>query len=109
MQNLLREDLYPLKLCIEELLEFVQGLHMEEQPYFCRFIENMHNNLEICGLVHYEGWEQMEKILRRDWTAANHMLVGIPGFQIKEESVKRKRELDCRFLELISRIEYYMD
>lgn len=108
MKSLEREELVPLRRCLEELLEFIQGLQVEEIPYFYKSVENMKHNLEICFLVKYEGWEQMERILKRDWRSANHMLLGIPGFNIRAASPSEKSELDCRFLQLIANIENYL-
>lgn len=106
--SLFRDQLVPLKECLEELLEFIQGLKVEEIPYFYRSIENMKYNLEICCLVQYEGWEQLESILIRDWKAANHMLLGIPGFDIRADNPDKKDELNCRFLELVSNVEEFL-
>jgi hypothetical protein len=108
MRSLEREELVPLKRCLVDLLDFVKELPVEEIPYFYKCIENMKHNLEICFLVQYEGWEQMEWILKRDWKAANHILLGIPEFDINAESPEEKVRLDCRFLELISNIEGYL-
>ena len=108
MKSLAKEELVPLTKCLDELLSFIRGLQVEEIPYFYRFLENMRYNLEICFLVQYEGWEQIEQILRRDWKAANHMLIGIPGFSICADSAFRKAELECRFIELIANIERYL-
>lgn len=106
--SLFRDQLVPLKECLEELLEFIQELKVEEIPYFYRSIENMKYNLEICCLVQYEGWEQLESILIRDWKAANHMLLGIPGFDIRADNPDKKDELNCRFLELVSNVEEFL-
>lgn len=57
MKSLDREDLVPLRKCLDELLDFIRELQMEEIPYFYRCLENMKYNLEICFLVQYEGWE----------------------------------------------------
>ena len=108
MNSLARDELEPLKNLLEELLAFVKDLHIEEIPYFSRFIENMKNNLEICHLVHYENWEQMNHLLKRDWSAANQTLLGIPDFDIRVENPVEKEELNCRFLELVSGIEGYL-
>lgn len=108
MKTIAQDDLRTLRKKLEELVDFTLGLHHDETPYFLRFIENMKNNLDICLLVQYEGWEQMEYILKRDWTAANHRLIGIPGFDIYAENQEKKKELDCQFLELISIIESYL-
>ena len=62
MTSLDREELVPLKECLDELLDFIRELQIEEIPYFYRCLENMKYNLEICFLVRYEGWEQMELI-----------------------------------------------
>mgnify|MGYP000987232924 FL=1 len=105
MDGLYKSELVPLRKCLEE---FIQGLKVEEIPYFYRFIENMKYNLEICCLVQYEGWEQLEKILKRDWKAANHMLLGIPGFDIHADNPDKRDELNCRFLELVSNVEQYL-
>lgn len=106
--NLYRNELIPLRVCLEELLEFTQGLKNEETLYFYRFIENMKYNLEICCMVPYEGWEQLDRILKRDWKAANHMLLGIPGFNICADNPDKRDELSCRFLELVSNVEEYL-
>ncbi len=66
MRGLTKEELEPLKNLLEELSVFVKELHIEEIPYFSRFIENMKNNLEICRLVHYEDWEQMNHLLKKE-------------------------------------------
>ncbi|MBU3875524.1 hypothetical protein HGO97_006835 [Faecalicatena sp. AGMB00832] len=108
MRGLTKEELEPLKNLLEELSVFVKELHIEEIPYFSRFIENMKNNLEICRLVHYEDWEQMNHLLKRDWSAANQTLIGIPDFDICVENPVEKEELNCRFLELVSGIESYL-
>ncbi len=108
MRSLEREELVPLKRCLVDLLDFVKELQIDEIPYFYKCIENMKHNLEICFLVQYEGWEQIERILKRDWKDANHMLLGIPEFNIHAESKEEKVRLDCRFLELISKIEGYL-
>ena len=101
MKSLDREDLVPLRKCLDELLDFIRELQMEEIP-------NMKYNLEICCLVQYEGWEQMEQILIRDWSAANHVLIGIPGFDFAAKSAAEKAELDCRFIELLANIETFL-
>lgn len=108
MSSLKRDDLKTLRNLLEELLDLLCGLCVEEPPYFFRFIENMKNNLEICHFVQYEGWEQMEYLLRRDWSEANHRLIGIPEFNINSDNPEEKEELDCRFLELVSGIEHYV-
>lgn len=108
MESLKRDDLKPLGKLLNELIDFIYGLQVEEIPYFFRFIENMKNNLDICLIVRYEGWEQMEYLLRRDWFAANNTLIGIPGFDIHASDAAEKEFLDCRFLELISGIEDYL-
>ncbi|MGC4017930.1 MAG: hypothetical protein QM793_00945 [Muricomes sp.] len=108
MRSLEKEELVPLGKCVEELLQFVHGLHMEETPYFYRLVQNMKYNLEICFLVRYDGWEQMEQILKRDWKGANHMLLGIPKFDIQADTPKKKAELNCKFLDLITNIEHYL-
>ena len=100
MKSLDREDLVPLRKCLDELLDFIHELQMEELPYYY--------NLEICFLVQYEGWEQMEQILVRDWSAANHAMLGIPGFDFAAESAAEKAELDCRFIELLANIETFL-
>ncbi len=106
--SLKREELEPLRNLLEEFLDFVKGLHIEEIPYFSRFIENMNNNLEICRLVQYEGWEQMNQLLKRDWLAANQTLIGIPDFRIGGEDQEEKDALNCRFFELVTGIESYL-
>ena len=108
MKSLDREDLVPLRKCLDELLDFIRELQMEEIPYFYRCLENMKYNLEIFFLVQYEGWEQMEQILIRDWSAANHVLIGIPGFDFAAKSAAEKAELDCRFIELLANIETFL-
>ena len=108
MKSLDREDLVPLRKCLDELLDFIHELQMEEIPYFYRCLENMKYNLEICFLVQYEGWEQMEQNLVRDWSAANHAMLGIPGFDFAAESAAEKAELDCRFIELLANIETFL-
>lgn len=108
MTSLDREELVPLKESLDELLDFIRELQMEEIPYFYRCLENMKYNLETCFLVQYEGWEQMEQILLRDWSAANHAQIGIPGFDFSAESAAEKAELDCRFIELIANIEGFL-
>lgn len=108
MGSLTREELEPLRNLLEELSDFTRGLHIEEIPYFSRFIENMKNNLEICRLVQYEGWEQMNHLLRRDWLAANRTLIGIPDFDICVENPEEKEALHCRFFELVSEIEEHL-
>lgn len=109
MGNLMREDLEPLKKRLQELSEFLYALHVEELPYFHRFIENMKNNLEICFLVQYDGWEDLEHILRRDWNAANNVLTGIPDFVIWVENQERRAELNCQFIELIADVGRYLE
>lgn len=108
MSSLKRDDLGTLRKLLIELLDFIEGLCVEESPYFSRFIENMKNNLEICYFVQYDGWEQMEYLLKRDWSEANHRLIGIPGFDIHADNPEEKERLDCRFLELVSGIERYV-
>ena len=49
----------------------------------------------------------MEQILVRDWSAANHAMLGIPGFDFAAESAAEKAELDCRFIELLANIETF--
>lgn len=107
MKSLAREDLVPLGKCLDELLDFVHGLQVEEIPYFYKYIENMKNNLEICFLVHYEGWEQIELLLRRDWSAANHVLVGMPDFCISAEEPSQKAKLEYEFIRLTANVEKY--
>lgn len=108
MRILAQDDLRNLRKYLDDLLKFVIRLHTEDIPYFLKYVENMKNNLDICMLVNYEGQEQIGQILRRDWTAANHRLIGIPGFDICIENQEEKKELDCQFLELISAIEGYL-
>lgn len=108
MSSLKRGDLEPLGEILQELTEFICGLHVEEIPYFVKFIECMRYNLEICLLVQYEDWEQLDYILRRDWSAANHHLIGIPDFDIQVSDLDKKRKLECRFLELINNVEKYL-
>lgn len=107
MRELQKEELVPLRDCLDELLDFIQELGMSNVPYFCKFVERMKDNLEICILVQYEGWERIEHILRRDWNAANHKLIGIPDFRICEECLSKKEQLDFQFIELTARIESY--
>ena len=45
--------------------------------------------------------------LIRDWSAANHVLIGIPGFDFAAKSAAEKAELDCRFIELLANIENF--
>ena len=59
-------------------------------------------------LLYTSGWEQMEQILIRDWSAANHVLIGIPGFDFAAKSAAEKAELDCRFIELLANIETFL-
>ena len=68
----------------------------------------MYNNLEICVLVQYEGWERIESLLIRDWSAANQTLIGIPDFDIAQDDPEVKEVLVCRFIELISGVENYL-
>lgn len=103
-----REELVPIKNSLVELLNFVHKLQTKEIPYFCRFLECMVNNLEICFLVQYDHWEQMDWLLKRDWNLANQQLIGIPGFVLSEERLARKLELECQFIELITRLESYL-
>lgn len=108
MKSLVREDLVPLRECLDKLLNFVHELQVEEIPYFFRYIENMKYNLEICFLVRYEGWEQIELLLKRDWSAANHTLVGMPNFCISAENPAEKVKLECEFIGLIANVQKYL-
>lgn len=108
MNSLKREDLEPLRKHLKDLSEFICSSYIREVPYFFRFIENMYNNLEICVLVQYEGWERIESLLIRDWSAANQTLIGIPDFDIAQDDPEVKEVLVCRFIELISGVENYL-
>lgn len=108
MKKLEREDLVPLQRALTTLLDFVKNVNRGELPYFYKFVKTMKNNVQICICVEYEGWEQLETILKRDWSAANHVFIGIPDYTIREENVEVKHNLDIRFLELISNINYYL-
>lgn len=108
MNSLKREELEPLRKILKELSDFIRSSYLGETPYFFRFIENMHNNLEICILIQYEEWERLESLLIRDWCAANQTLVGISDFEIRQDDPEIKEVLVCRFLELVSGVENYL-
>lgn len=107
MEKLSKEELVLLEMSVEKILIFLHRIHMKEKPYFLKHIENMKNNMEICFILDFDGWEQLEGLLKRDWKAANHEITGIPGFIIQAETRERKSELDCKFIELISEVECF--
>lgn len=107
MKSLRKNELVPLRDCLNELLDFFQELKIKETPYFLKYVERMKYNLEICIIVQYVEWEKIEQILKRDWKAANHRLIGIPGMLFCEEVFLKSSEQEIQFIELIARIEAY--
>ncbi len=105
MKTLRKEELLPLKQTIERALELVRGQNLEEVPYFMKYLERMRCNLRTCILVEYEGWEQLEHTLRRDWKAANHMVTGIPAFRFAWD----QKSIEKEFANLIIDIEFYVN
>ena len=104
-----KSELVPLLRKIDELLAFMHSLGLANQPYFVKFIERMKYNIQTCITVRYDGWEQMDRLLKRDWKEANHMLLGIPDFEIPADNSEDKHRLSCQFLELIGVIDMYIN
>lgn len=109
MKKLMKEELLPLKQTIEKALQFIYDLNLKHMPYFMKYLERMQCNLRTCILVDYEGWEQLENTLRRDWKAANHVVTGIPTFQFPENSLSEKQRLEKEFFTLLIDIEFYVN
>lgn len=105
MKTLRKEELLPLKQTIDEVLELIRRQNLKEVPYFMKFLERMRCNLRTCMLVEYEGWEQLEHTLKRDWKEANHIVTGIPAFQFTCE----QKSLEKEFTNLIIDIEFYVN
>ena len=80
------EELISLRNSLNTLMSLVNELHLEERPYFLRFLDRMKNNIEtgICMVrmerMRPEDWMYLEEILRRDWEEANRIDMGIPSY-----------------------------
>ncbi len=102
MGRLMKKNLEPLKKALSELSGFIQKLDQTEYSYFYRQIERMENNVEICILVRYDGWEQLEGILLRDWNCVKQMYDDLWRMELQDEKEK------YRFLQLLLLIEWYL-
>ncbi len=109
MKALRKEELLPLKQTIEKVLQLIRKLNLNEIPYFTKFLERMWYNLRTCILVDYEGWEQLEKTLRRDWNEANNIVVGIPAFQFPIDVTSEQKSIEYEFANLLIDIEFYVN
>ncbi len=109
MKKLRKEDLLPLKQTIEKALEIIRNQNLKEVPYFTKFLERMRCNLRTCILVEYDGWEQLEDTLRRDWKAANHIIIGIPAFHFPNNCTNEQKNVEEEFANLLIDIEFYVN
>lgn len=109
MKQLRKEELLPLKQTIEKALALIKNLNLKEMPYFMKFLERMRCNLRTCILVEYEGWEQLEYTLKRDWKAANHIMIGIPSFQFPDTCTIDEKRMQDEFKNLVIDIEFYVN
>lgn len=102
MGKLIKQNLAPLREALDELSDFVRKMDQTEYSYFYRQLERMGYNVEICILVRYDGWEQLEGILLRDWNSIKQMYDEIWYIEWKD------REEQYRFLQLLTLIEWYL-
>ncbi len=109
MKKLKKEEVLPLKESIEKLLEFLYDLNLKKVPYFMKFLERMNFNLRTCILVDYDGWEQLEDLLKRDWNEANHAITGIPAFRLPMNDPDEKKRLEKEFFLLLTVVDVYVN
>lgn len=80
------KELVKLRNSLDALMNGVKELHLEEKPYFYRFLDHMKNNIEICICMERAhqmkkgDWDCLDEILRRDWEEANREDTGIPAY-----------------------------
>lgn len=103
MSKLRKQNLEPLREALQELTDFVRNMDQAEYSYFYRQVERMGNNVEICILVRYDGWEQLERILLRDWNSVKRMYED--AWMMEWRNGKEKH----RFLQLLTEIEWYLE
>ncbi len=102
-RNVVKCNLALLKKNLENLLAFMQTIDLEEYDFFYRQVERMLNNVEICILLKYDGWEQMEDILLRDWYLVKEMYERVRYSGASET----REEREC-FVYLLTSIEGYI-
>ncbi len=105
--NLRKEQLVPLHDALENLMRFVRERQCGRAPYFYRYLDYMKNNIEIFLYIRgnpEEDFRYLDKILCRDWNAANDMYIGIPSCKWFE---KGPREPAMKYLELLEEVNQY--
>ena len=105
MKGVSKEDFVKLLNIIEDLEDFLESLALNQTPYFVRFLEQMKCNLKTCITIGYQDWENIDRVIKRDWQEANDTFLGIPGFEMPGKTMEEKIERTFLFFGYIKTID----
>lgn len=102
-----REKLKKLEEEIEKLLRFIWAMESENLPDFYRYFDTMKNNIQIFNRVGGRDFEEIHRILRRDWKAAHMVLIGIQYYNPADSHPDLDRKLIIYYASVLSYLNRY--
>lgn len=107
MKELRKEELNSLKNVLEDLQKFIRNKEKKKLPYYYVQFDNMINNIEICLQSEELDTSLISHILFRDWTNANHELIGVSACELLCSDYPEHIEDAYHFIELITVVGSY--
>ncbi|MEE1087190.1 MAG: hypothetical protein U0L05_08545 [Schaedlerella sp.] len=109
MRKIQEENLSELRNALEKLQKFVDYFSEEYRPYFYRMLDYMKDNIELYLKLGSKDLKKLEKILYRDWIAANNSWYGLSTFQMRKEICNENIEIYYIYGSLVQEIADYFE
>jgi len=104
---MIRRDLLILRSALLSLLDFLQEMRKDKPPYFCKLLETMVNNIDICTWGNYEDWERLVPKLEGDWKSAYYGFMGISDFHDVIEEQRKGVDYCFEYVQLVTTIRHF--
>ncbi len=105
-EKIKKEELQMLRGALIQLLDFIQCVKWEDEPYFYRPLYHMKNNIDIYLYTCSCEEEYLYELLSRDWKAANNPYTGIPSCELMKVQGDFQ-SLNCKYIELLEQVSCF--